>query len=98
MQQIFSSLSSNLLTQPAYIIGLLVFITSIIFLIHIIVGYFQGGTAEGWATTVVSIWALGGLQLLAIGIIGEYIGKIYLETKGRPRFFVEQFLSDDTEE
>ncbi len=75
--------------------GTLVFLIGVVFLIHIIVGYFHGGTAEGWATTVVSIWALGGLQLLAIGVIGEYIGKIYLETKGRPRFFVEEFLSDE---
>lgn len=78
--------------------GVTVFFISIIFLIHTFVGYFQDRTIEGWATTIVSIWALGGLQLLAIGIIGEYIGKIYLETKGRPRFFVDQFLSDENRE
>ena len=44
---------------------------------------------------MVSIWGIGGLQLLAIGIIGEYIGKIYLETKGRPRYIVEEFLKDE---
>ena len=43
---------------------------------------------------MVSIWALGGLQLFAIGIIGEYIGKVYLESKHRPRYIVEKYLRD----
>lgn len=43
---------------------------------------------------IVSIWALGGLQLLAIGVIGEYIGKVYMETKGRPRYAVEEVLDE----
>jgi hypothetical protein len=43
---------------------------------------------------MVSIWALGGLQLLAIGIVGEYIGKMYLETKNRPRFAIQELLDD----
>ncbi len=49
---------------------------------------------------MVSIWALGGLQLLAIGVVGEYIGKMYLETKGRPRFAIKDVLNDveETEE
>lgn len=41
-----------------------------------------------------SIWCLGGLQLLALGVIGEYVGKTYMETKHRPRYFIEEFLSD----
>lgn len=41
---------------------------------------------------MVSVWAIGGLILLALGVVGEYIGKIYLETKARPRFIIEQFL------
>ena len=47
---------------------------------------------------MVSIWAIGGLQLLAIGIIGEYIGKVYLETKQRPKFIVEEYLKDEDAE
>lgn len=43
----------------------------------------------------VSVWALGGLQLLAIGVIGEYIGKVYLETKERPRYIIEQYLHEE---
>ena len=46
---------------------------------------------------IVSIWAIGGLQLLAIGVIGQYIGKVYLETKERPKYIVETYLSDENE-
>ena len=63
-------------------------------IIYSIISHFVGATVSGWASTLCSIWALGGLQLLAIGIIGEYIGKIYLEAKRRPRFIVETFLED----
>jgi glycosyltransferase involved in cell wall biosynthesis len=73
-------------------VGFLVFAISIVLLIYFIAGYFQGNTVEGWATLVVSIWGIGGLELLAIGIIGEYVGKIYLETKARPRYIVEEYL------
>ena len=76
-------------------LGIILFGISIMLLIHFIIGYFIGKTIEGWATLAVSIWGIGGLQLLAIGIIGEYIGKIYLETKERPRFIVEEFLNND---
>lgn len=73
-------------------LGIILFALSIILLIYFIVGYFLGRTAPGWATIVVSIWGIGGLQLLAIGVIGEYIGKIYMETKDRPRYIIEEFL------
>lgn len=76
-------------------LGFILFGISIALLIHFISGYIMGRTIEGWATLVISIWGIGGLQLLAIGIIGEYIGKIYLETKERPRFIVEEYLNND---
>jgi len=74
------------------IIGLLSFLASFVLLIYFIIDYTRGGTTAGWASTIVSIWAIGGLQLLAIGIIGEYIGKIYLEVKGRPRYIIEKIV------
>lgn len=74
------------------VLGALVFIVSILMLIYSLISHFTGQTTLGWTSLIVSIWALGGLQLLAIGIIGEYIGKIYLETKHRPRFIVEKFI------
>ena len=76
-------------------LGFLVFLVSIGVLIYSIIRKFIGETVEGWAFLAVSIWALGGIQLLAIGVIGEYIGKIYLETKHRPKFIVSEYLNDD---
>lgn len=73
-------------------LGFLLFAISIILLIYYAIGYFMGKTIQGWATLVISIWGIGGLELLAIGVIGEYIGKIYMETKERPRYIVEEYL------
>jgi hypothetical protein len=75
--------------------GILVFLASIGVLIYSIIRKCIGETVEGWAFLAVSIWALGGIQLLAIGVIGEYIGKIYLETKHRPKFIISEYLNDD---
>lgn len=88
---------TSLSIQPIRMItwlGGIVFAISIIMIIYSLVSFFMGLAVSGWASLISSIWALGGLQLLAIGIIGEYIGKIYLETKRRPRFIVEEFLED----
>ena len=74
------------------VIGFLSFLASMVMLVYFIYDYMQGGTIAGWASTIVSIWAIGGLQLLAIGIIGEYIGKIYLEVKERPRYIIKDVL------
>ena len=74
--------------------GIICFLISIAMLIYFIIRLIAGQTVQGWASLAVSIWALGGLQLLAIGIVGEYIGKIYLETKNRPKFFIEEYLKD----
>lgn len=73
-------------------LGVMIFLISILVMIYFIIGHLRGMTIPGWASTVVSIWGIGGLQLLAIGVIGEYIGKIYMETKRRPRFIVEEYL------
>ena len=83
--------------QPIRLItglGAIVFAVSIIMIIYTLVSFFIGAAVSGWASMLCSIWAIGGLQLLAIGIIGEYIGKIYLETKRRPRYIIEEYLED----
>ena len=88
---------TSLSTKPIKLItrlGLIIFLVSIVMLIYSLVRYFTGATQTGWASLAVSVWALGGLQLLAIGIIGEYIGKIYMESKHRPRYIVEEYLHD----
>lgn len=74
--------------------GMIIFIVSIAILLYSIIRHFMGDTVLGWSSLMVSIWALGGLQLLAIGVVGEYIGKMYLETKGRPRFAIQDILND----
>lgn len=79
-------------------LGSVIFLVSIAMLIYSVVRHAMGATMVGWTSTVVSIWAIGGLQLLAIGIIGEYIGKVYLETKQRPKFIVEEYLKDEDAE
>lgn len=59
-------------------------------MIYIIVAYFQGRTIPGWASLLFSVWLLGGLLLFSIGVVGEYIGKIYKEVKRRPRYIIEK--------
>ena len=65
---------------------------SALMILWFIIGAVRGNTVSGWATIVVAIWLFGGLILLGLGVVGEYIGKIYMEAKGRPRFRVEKFL------
>ena len=87
---------TSLSTKPIRFIvflGLFIFLCSIGMLIYSLVQHFLGHTSIGWTSLIVSIWAIGGLQLLAIGVIGEYIGKIYLETKARPRYIIEKVLN-----
>lgn len=72
--------------------GIVIFGVSLLMLIYFLVVHFMGRTVHGWTSTIVSIWAIGGLQLLAIGVVGEYIGKIYLEAKARPKFIIETVL------
>lgn len=73
--------------------GVTAFIISIIMTTYFIVDRIMGHTVPGWASIIVSIWALGGLQLLGIGLIGEYIAKTYMEAKQRPKFLVETMLN-----
>ena len=71
-------------------LGLIVTIISFLLIIWAIVGKIQGSTVSGWSSTISIICFLGGVQLLSLGIIGEYIGKIYLETKARPRYIISE--------
>ena len=76
-------------------LGFLVFAVSIVMLIYSIVRWAMGETILGWPSLICSVWAIGGLILLSLGIIGEYIGKIYLETKARPRFLIREVLDKE---
>lgn len=89
---------TSLSTKPLQMItglGFLIFLVSLVMIVTFIVKWAKGMTVAGWATVVCSVWAIGGLILLALGVIGEYIGKIYLETKARPRYLIREVLDGD---
>lgn len=76
--------------------GMLVSVVSLVMLIKSFADYFHGNVVPGWTSMMVSIWVLGGLQLMAIGVIGEYIGKTYMETKRRPKYMIETVILNET--
>lgn len=80
------------------VLGFPIFFISLIALIYSLVVKFLGKTEVGWTSIVISIWMLGGIQLLSLGVIGEYIGKIYNETKARPRYIIKDKLIRNKEE
>lgn len=89
---------TSLSTKPLRLISLLgffIFAFSVLIGVYSLVRHFTGNTVIGWTSIVLSIWAVGGLLLLSIGIVGEYVGKIYMETKERPRYLVQEFLKDE---
>lgn len=75
-------------------VGLVIFLVSLIMLIYSLAVNAMGHTQAGWTSMMMSIWLLGGLQLMAIGVIGEYVGKAYMETKKRPKYIIETVLRD----
>lgn len=82
---------TSLSTKPLKLItmlGLLVSFLSFVFIIWVVIGFFFGKTLSGWASLISTLCFLGGIQLICLGIIGEYIGKIYLEVKHRPRYII----------
>ena len=72
--------------------GVVISLLSVVMLIYTMIGYFQGGTVDGWASMIVVMCFLGGFQIFSIGIVGEYVGKIYMEAKGRPRYCIDKIL------
>lgn len=78
-------------------LGILISALSVFGLLYALISYFAGVTVSGWTAIVCSIWLLGGLQMLCLGVVGGYIGKIYSEVKARPRFRVETYLQNKQE-
>ena len=68
---------------------------SVVAFIYTLVSYFMGHVSPGWSSLMISIWFLGGVQLLFIGVVGQYVGKTYIESKERPRYNVEKFLNHE---
>lgn len=77
------------------ILGFIILFVSIAIMIYTLIRKISGNTVDGWAFLSISIWFIGGLQMISIGIIGEYIGKMYNETKQRPRYIVERNLNEE---
>ncbi|MDO5324069.1 MAG: glycosyltransferase family 2 protein [Clostridia bacterium] len=75
-------------------LGAVIFALSLVMLLWTLIRWIAGATVSGWASLMCSIWMIGGIQLLALGVIGEYIGKVYSEAKARPRFIIERVLND----
>lgn len=73
-------------------IGIIILVISIFIMLYALIVKILGHTVAGWTFLTISIWFIGGLQMISIGVIGEYIGKIYNETKARPRYIIEKIL------
>lgn len=74
-------------------LGVLIILLCILATLYAFVSYCRGSVVPGWTSLILSLWLLGGLQLFAIGLIGQYVGKIYMEVKHRPRYNIETYLS-----
>ncbi|MBE5892543.1 MAG: glycosyltransferase family 2 protein [Lachnospiraceae bacterium] len=95
----FNGISSFSVKPISMILGLGfgIIICSILAAIYALISYFSGHVVPGWTSLILSVWFLGGIQLLAIGLVGQYIGKIYIEVKQRPRYNIEKVLDVETE-
>lgn len=74
------------------VFGAIIIFCSVIAFIYTLISYFLGHTVPGWSSLMISIWFLGGVQLFSLGIVGQYVGKTYIESKERPRYNIEEFL------
>ena len=79
-------------------LGFLVFLVSLVMIVYNVVRWAMGNTVAGWASLACSVWFIGGLILLSLGVIGEYLGKLYLESKDRPRFLIREVLDGETDQ
>ena len=77
--------------------GAIVCLFSLFMAIYAFIQKIAGHTSEGWASLMISIWFFGGVQLLSLGLVGEYIGKIYKEAKHRPRYIIEEYKNNPKE-
>ena len=78
-------------------LGVAISIVAFLLIIYALVSYFTGNVVSGWASSLIATCFLGGIQLISLGVIGEYVGKIYMETKARPRFIIGERTEDDAE-
>ena len=75
-----------------FVPSVVVFILSLFVMVYALIMWATGQTVNGWAFTICSIWLVAGIQMVSLGLIGEYVGKIYAETKRRPRYYIEEVI------
>ena len=75
-------------------LGFVFLLLSVIIFIYVIISLLRGVAVSGWSSLILSLWFIGGCVLIGLGIIGEYVGRIYLEVKNRPRYNIEKRLID----
>lgn len=92
-----SSFSTKPIDMILYL-GFGIVMISIVMAVYAFISYFSGNVEAGWTSLMLSIWFIGGVQLLSVGLIGKYIGKIYTEVKHRPRYNIESVLDGDDKE
>ena len=80
------------------VLGFLVFLFSVALAIYTLVGYFRGDNVQGYTTSIIVSLLIGGVTLLSLGVIGEYIGKVYMEAKHRPRYMIDSVVIKDIDE
>lgn len=87
----FDGITSLSIKPIRYITGMGAFfaVVSVILIIYVLISFFTGNTVPGWSSNLISVSLIGGIQLISLGVIGEYVGKIYLETKHRPRYIID---------
>lgn len=92
----FDGITSLSIKPIRFITGMGAFfaLVSIVLIVYVLISFFTGNTVPGWSSNLISVCLIGGIQLISLGVIGEYIGKIYLETKHRPRYIVGERTYD----
>lgn len=95
----FDGITSLSIKPIRFITGLGAFFAlfSFAIIVYVLIGYFSGQTVPGWSSSVISVCLIGGIQLISLGVVGEYIGKIYLETKARPRYIISEKTYEERE-
>ena len=78
--------------RMVFVMGLVFILISFLMLIYVLISYSRHDVVPGWSSLMLSLWFVGGVVLVGLGVVGEYIGKIYMEVKDRPRYNIEQIV------
>ena len=78
--------------------GIIAFFVCLAMIIHVFYEYYFGTTVSGWSSILASIWGLGAATLISLGVIGEYVGRNYMESKHRPRYYLSDILTHEEQD